>query len=163
MILNYGAKHGLGDFAGQVQTYKDDLGRDQARISNPIVRQALLDMRANPQIAALFAADFQDENKAKEACYVEGPLTRTDLYLAHFLGPSDAVWFITQMKKNPNQSAPDVFPQEADYNEGVFYDTKHRPVRDRSLQDVYNNFERKMDPQSAKAVAVTAKKPPPPG
>ena len=164
MIQTYGGKHGLGDFAGQVENYKDDLGRDQSRISNPLVRQALLGMRANPQIAALFSADFQGENKTKEACYVPGTLTRTDLYLAHFLGPSDAVWFITQMTANPNQSAPETFPEEASYNESVFYETRHgQIIRDRSLKEVYDNFARKFDeaPVPVQAASPPARRTPP--
>ena len=158
MILNYGGKHGLGYFGPQVETYKDELGRDQARVPNPLIRQALLDMRSNPQLAALFSADFQDENKAKEACYVDGTVTRTDLYLAHFLGPSDAVWFITEMKKDPKQSAPDTFPEEANYNQNVFYETKRGAIlRDRNLQEVYDSFARKFDEKSAQVVATPPK------
>lgn len=163
MILNYGTKHGLGDFGAQVETYKDELGRDQARIPNPLIRQALLDMRSNPQIAALFSADFQDENKAKEACYIDGTVTRTDLYLAHFLGPSDAVWFITQMQKDAKQSAPDAFPEEANYNQSVFYETKRGAIiRDRSLQEVYDNFARKFQETPVQVVAVPPKPTPKP-
>jgi hypothetical protein len=162
MVMNYGAKHGLGDFASQVEIYKDELGRNQARIGNPLIRQALLDMRSSPQMAALMAADFQDENRAKEACYVTGDLTRTDLYLAHFLGPSDAVWFITRMQNDAGQSAADTFPEEAIYNEGVFYERKHGGIiRDRSLQEVYNVFARKFNETSVQAVAAPEKPKPP--
>jgi hypothetical protein len=160
MVLNYGDKHGLGDFKSQVEIYKDDLGREQTRIANPLVRAALLDLRANPQVSALFGADFQAENKAKEACYVAGALSRTDLYLAHFLGASDAVWFLTEMKKNPDQSAVATFPEAAAYNVNVFYARqKGAALRERSLQEVYNIFARKFDEQPVMTSAAPQQKP----
>ncbi|TAL28725.1 MAG: hypothetical protein EPN97_14090 [Alphaproteobacteria bacterium] len=159
MVLNYGDKHGLGDFKSQVEMYKDDLGREQARISNPLIRGALLDLRANPQLSALFGADFQAENKAKEACYVEGALKRTDLYLAHFLGASDAVWFLTEMQKNPGQSAVATFPEAAAYNVNVFYARqKGAALRERSLQEVYDIFARKFDEQTTVVASATPRK-----
>ncbi|MEZ0226864.1 MAG: hypothetical protein ACAH83_20070 [Alphaproteobacteria bacterium] len=159
MVLNYGDKHGLSDFKSQVEIYKDDLGREQTRIANPLVRAALLDLRANPQVSALFGADFQAENKAKEACYVEGALSRTDLYLAHFLGASDAVWFLTEMKKNPDQSAVATFPEAAAYNVNVFYARqKGAALRERSLQEVYNIFARKFDETPSAVASVVPQK-----
>jgi peptidoglycan hydrolase-like protein with peptidoglycan-binding domain len=162
MVLNYGEKHGLGDFKSQVEIYKDDLGREQTRIANPLIRRGLLELRANPQVSALFGADFQAENKAKEACYVPGALNRTDLYLAHFLGASDAVWFLTELKKNPDQSAVATFPEAAAYNVNVFYARqKGAALRERSLQEVYNIFARKFDEQPVIAAVPAAMKPVP--
>lgn len=162
MVLNYGDKHGLGDFKSQIEIYKDDLGREQSRISNPLVRGALLDLRENPQVSALFGVDFQAENKAKEGCYVDGQLKRTDLYLAHFLGPSDAVWFLTEMKKNPDQSAVATFPEEAAYNVNVFYArAKGADLRERSLKEVYDIFARKFDEPPVMMAAAPQRKPSP--
>lgn len=163
MVMNYGDKHGLGDFKSQIETYKDDMGREQTRIKNPLIRQGLLELRANPQVSALFGADFQAENKAKEACYVPGDLRRTDLYLAHFLGASDAVWFLTEMKKNPDQSAVATFPEAAAYNVNVFYARqKGAALRERSLQEVYDIFARKFDEQTAVVAAAPRKQAPKP-
>jgi hypothetical protein len=172
MLRRYGDKYGLGDYASQVTTYKDSLGRDQARIENPLLRAGAMELRKNPQLAALISADFQRENMAKEACYVPGQLARTDLYLAHFLGPSDAVYFLGQMRANAVQSAVTTFPEEASYNVNIFYETSHGKIqRERSLTEVYNVLDHKFnrglyDDGTLLVIApvpnAQTKKPPPP-
>lgn len=145
MLLHHGEKHGLGDFSNEVETYTDALGRPQARFKNPVIRAEALEMRKNPQLSALFSADFQGDNKAKESCYVTGDLSRTDLYLAHFLGAHDAVYFITQMRANPEKSAVETFPEAAAANASIFYARDGKTVRDRSLEEVYEVLGRKFN------------------
>ncbi len=145
MLLHHGEKHDLGDFAKEVETYTDALGREQARFKNPVIRAEALALRENPQLSALFSADFQGDNKGKESCYVPGELSRTDLYLAHFLGAHDAVYFITQMRANPEKSAVQTFPEAAAANASIFYAREGKTVRDRSLEEVYEVLGRKFN------------------
>jgi hypothetical protein len=165
MIKRKGHKYGLGMFAEHIEIYKDDLGRTQARINNPLIRQAVLDLRSDPHLSALFSAEFQLENKAKEKCYTTGEITRTDMYLAHFLGAHDAVVFINAQKEDPAQSAAALFADAAKYNVNVFYD--RRTMRQRSLKEVYDFFGKKFnrgkydDPEIIMTPAPVKKEKPP--
>jgi hypothetical protein len=147
MILTYGHKYGFGDFAAEIEMYTDDYGREMARVDNPLVRQQLIDLRKHPHLSALFGAEFQRENEAKEKCYVaDGPRSRTDLYLPHFLGAHDGVVFINALRKNPDQSAVAVFPEAAEANRDVFYVMRgRRIVRERTLAEVYDFFDSKFN------------------
>lgn len=146
VIHDYGDKYGLKDFSGEVETYEDDYGRKQARINNPLIRGQVLEMRKHPHLSALFSADFQLENRGKQQCYITGDLSNTDMYLAHFLGAHDAVYFINAMRNDDDLSAVKVFPEAAEYNSGVFYEAAGRKtMRERSLGEVYNFFSAKFD------------------
>lgn len=146
-LKTYGHKYGLGAFADEIEIFKDDYGRDQARIANPLLRSQVIEMRKHPHLSSLLSTDFQLENRAKEQCYIKDkPLTRTDMYIAHFLGAHDAVYFIDALQKNGEKSAVDTFPEAAEYNIGVFYDTKSRKIRqERSLAEVYDFFDEKFN------------------
>lgn len=146
MIKLHGARYGLSDFAREVEIYSDDLGRKQARINNPVVRRQIMELRRNPHLSSLFSAHFQQENKAKEACWVEGEIARADLYLAHFLGAHDAVYFINEMRDNPRKSAAATFPEAAEANQNIFYVMQNgQRQRARTLSEVYGLFEKKFD------------------
>lgn len=147
MIMLHGDKYGLGALASEVELYKDDLGRSQARINNPVLRREIMELRKNPHLSSLMSAHFQKENRGKEQCFVDGgDIKRTDMYIAHFLGAHDAIYFINQMRANPGQSAAATFPEAAQANENIFYVMKNgRRVSERSLEDVYKLFSKKFD------------------
>ncbi len=147
MILLHGDKYGLGALSSEVELYKDDFGRSQARINNPVVRQQIMEMRKDPHLSSLFSAHFQKGNRGKENCFVDGgSVGRTDMYLAHFLGAHDAIYFINEMRASPDKSAAATFPEAAQYNENIFYVMKAgKRDRDRSLQEVYSLFDKKFD------------------
>lgn len=145
-LQDYGHKYGLADFSTEVDVYMDDYGRSQARINNPLLRGQVLEMRKNPHLSALLSTDFQIENRGRQSCYIEGDLSRTDMYLAHFLGAHDAVYFINVLRQDENKSAVKIFPEAAEYNISVFYQKEGRQSsRERSLGEVYNFFSAKFD------------------
>lgn len=146
MIASYGGKYALGDLSGQVTIYMDDYGRQQARMANPFIRQQTLELRKHPALSSLFGTDFQNENLAKQQCYVDGGISRTDRYLAHFLGAHDSIYFINQMRQQPDKSSVATFPEAAEYNEPVFYDMKGKKTyRERSLSEVFSFFDKKFN------------------
>ena len=67
---------------------------------------------------------------------------RTELYLAHYLGPDGAVIFLKTLDEAPDTSAGDVFPQEAASNPGVFEDRNHQP---RTVAEVYRYLDSKFN------------------
>lgn len=144
MIKGYGANYGLGSYAGQVELYVDDYGRDQARVNNPFIRAGIVELRKHPHLSSLIGTNFQHENETKEKCFINGQPSRTDMYLAHFLGAHDAVYFINAQQQNPARSAVATFPEAAEYNINVFYQKSNgKIVRERSLSEVYNFFDKK--------------------
>lgn len=166
MMMLHGSKYGMKPLAAEVEIYKDDLGRSQARIKNPILRAQIMEMRKHPHLSSLMSAQFQRENRGKEACYVPGEITRTDMYIAHFLGAHDAVWFLNEMKRDPKQSAAKTFPEAAQYNVNIFYVTKGgRKIRERTLEEVYDLFAKKFDRDAYESTApriVRSDEPPSP-
>jgi hypothetical protein len=67
---------------------------------------------------------------------------RTNLYLAHFLGPDAAVTFIKTLDEAPATIASDMFPKQAEMNPGVFRKRKRQP---RTVAEVYQWFDSKFN------------------
>ena len=84
-------------------------------------KQNLLNLRKNPEIASVMAAEFASDNKNHLQKTVGGDIGNTDLYFAHFMGAGGASAFLSQLKKNPSAIGADLFPKEASANRGVFY------------------------------------------
>ncbi len=67
------------------------------------------------------AAEYAQANGAKLRQELGREPLAGDLYLAHFLGPSGAVKFLTALEQAPETSAASVLPAAADANRAVFY------------------------------------------
>ncbi|MCB1557182.1 MAG: lytic transglycosylase domain-containing protein [Alphaproteobacteria bacterium] len=138
MVEKHGAKYGLGDFAEKIKngTHKQ----------NPRLKQEILDLRKDPQKAALLAAEFAAENRRYMAGQGIEDIGATELYLAHFMGAGGATAFLKAQRDNPLQNAADLFPKAAQVNRNVFYDPQ--TGRSRTLAGVYDLFAKKFDDQS---------------
>jgi hypothetical protein len=139
-LYQHGDKYGLGDITKQIEVKKDKAGNIvSADIHDPLVKQYALDLRADPRINSLMGAEYNKENQDIMQGRMPGhKLTRTDLYLAHFLSPGPAVDFLTQMKASPNQSAAATFPDQAAANYNVFH---NKDGTDKTLKEVYDYFK----------------------
>ncbi len=115
-------------------------------INTEKTKDELLELRKNPQIASLMAAEFAKENANHLQNTVGGQIGETDLYLAHFLGAGGAEKFLKNWRDNPMQSANELFPQAAKANKNVFYNQKTGQAR--SLDDVYQFFAQKFDTEN---------------
>jgi hypothetical protein len=134
----HGADHGLG-WAANV------IGRDASgrlTVTDPTLRQQIMDLRDDPAASAAMAAAFTSDNRA----YVESRIGRTaepvDLYLAHFLGSGGAVKFLTAMAADPDQPGAAMLPDAAAANRSIFYASNGSM---RSLQDIRERFRAKLD------------------
>lgn len=138
VVKQHGAAHGMRWAADSISQNAN--GRYS--VSDPGTRQAILNMRRDPNMAALMAAEHASDNKAM----LEGQLTRsangTDLYMAHFLGPKGAAKFLRTMEQSPHRSGADLFPAAARANRNVFYTPAGQP---RTLSDIYTRFAGKLD------------------
>ncbi|MEM6414185.1 MAG: transglycosylase SLT domain-containing protein [Pseudomonadota bacterium] len=130
-VKNYGEQHGLGEAAKAIKA-KPGGGFSVVPAS---ARQAILDMRLDPQKSAALAGELAQENKR----YLENRLGRTvkgsELYAAHFLGASGAAKLLSS---RPEETAASVVPAAAKANRSVFYDG----ARGRSVSDVLASFEK---------------------
>lgn len=115
MVRDHGGKYGLGDLAAQI-------GRgERFKVSSDETRQQILALRDDPAISAAMAAEYAQANGSKLRQELGREPLAGDLYLAHFLGPSGAVKFLTALEQAPETSAASVLPQAADANRSVFY------------------------------------------
>ena len=123
MVEKYGDKHGL-----------ETEGKSKSEILN---------MRKDPEIASVMAAEFASENERfLQTHWAKGEkdIGSTELYFAHFMGAGGAAAFLNARDENPLQSASVLFPKAAAANKNVFYDSKGQA---KSLEDVYAFFDKK--------------------
>jgi hypothetical protein len=147
VVKEHGAEHGLGWAADSIK--QNSNGRFY--VSDPGVRSAILEMRKDPNVAALMAAEHAADNKQVLEGSIGREATGTDLYMAHFLGQGGARSFLTQMDRNPGRIAAGLFPAAARANRSVFYASNGQP---RTLQQVYDRLGGKLDAGAA-AVGAT--------
>jgi hypothetical protein len=146
MIKGHGAEYGLGAYASQIQVERDGT----AYVSDPAMRQAILDLRMDPQVSAEMAGELDKDNGAalqRNTGVTPGP---TELYLAHFLGASGASELLNTMRANPNATAADILPRAASANPSIFYTADGQP---RTVGEIYSTFAEKLDPTSLNTMA----------
>ena len=117
VVKEFGAKHGLGSYAGAIGKGAD--GR--FRVDNAADRQAILALRNDPQISALMAGEYAQQTKTEMQNTLGRDVCGGELYAAHFLGPDAACRLIRMNDSTPNATAASVFPQAAGANKNVFY------------------------------------------
>src|SRR5947199_927153 len=103
-------------------------------VADPAMRQEILALRKDPTANALMAGAFANANAKVLTERLGRKPTDGELYMAHFLGASGAVRFISAAEANPNGKAADLFPRAANANSSVFYDKSGGA---RSLKQVY--------------------------
>ena len=104
--------------------------------------QHLLELRKNPRLAAMMAAEAVRDYQQQLAQVLEREPTETDLYLTHFLGPDDAITFLQSLEESPGVHAVDLFPEAARTNHDIFHPEASDP---RTVDDVYVLFESKLN------------------
>jgi hypothetical protein len=141
-VRNYGDKYGMGSYASRVEEQVDSEGRIQPVIRDPAVHRHVLDLRYNPRIAALLAAEYVKRNMQQLLYSLDREPGRTELYLTHFLGASGAISFLKAFYEDPDRIAHDIFPGAASRNQGVFRKRNSKP---RTLAEIYEKFSRKFN------------------
>ena len=152
-VSKHGSKHGLADEAAAIQ--KDFQGR--YFVSDDAVKKQILNLRKDPDIASLMAAEFALDNQAHLESKTGIEATQTDLYMAHFLGAGGAEKYIKAMQENPYQPAAYLLPAAASANKNIFYNSDGSM---KSLTQIYNNFQQKFgDIKDGQLVQKTPEKP----
>lgn len=134
-VARHGAAHGLGWAADALNS-----GASGA------VKQTILSLRHNADVAARMAAEFTRDNEAR----LEGALGRAagaaDLYLAAFFGAGGAIRFLKSMAAAPGMAAASLLPAAAAANRSTFFAADGRP---RSLAEVHDLVASRINRQMA--------------
>lgn len=141
VVDKHGSEYGLGWAADAIS--RGSNGRYY--VSDPDLRQQILDLRKHPETASVMAAEHAADNKA----YLESRLNReaepVDLYMAHFLGVGGASKFLAMEDQAPNATAASMFPAAARANRSIFYDKAGNP---RSFAEIRDRFATKLQKSS---------------
>ncbi|MEL6423396.1 MAG: transglycosylase SLT domain-containing protein [Pseudomonadota bacterium] len=129
-----GGKYGLADLAKQIE--KRPGGRYVVR--DRAERRRIMKLRNNPTIAALMAGAFTRGNAEFLSEQLGRKPSGGELYIAHFLGASDAVRMIRLKRSSPHAPAVGHFARAARANRSIFYDGR----RARSVREVYRRLVR---------------------
>lgn len=132
-VDRHGAQHGLGWAANAIQRGAN--GR--YHVADPRLRQAILDLRRNPEASAAMAAEFAADNGQYLERRLGRPAESVDLYLAHFLGAGGAARFLRAHDANPDGAAASILPAAARANRWVFYNRDGSP---RSFAEIRERF-----------------------
>lgn len=143
VVKAHGAEHGMQWAADSIRQGSN--GRYY--VADAGTRQAILQLRNDPQASSLMAAEHAADNKAALENALGRSATGTDLYMAHFLGLGGARQFLTSMQASPDRSAAAMFPAAARANRSIFYAPGGQP---RSLGEIYERMGAKLD-RGAKA------------
>ncbi len=148
-MKRHGPSLGLGDVAASIQR-----SGNSYYVPDPSQRKDILDLRKDPQIASLMAGALAQDNRSAIVPVLGREPQATELYMAHFLGAGDARRFLSELQRDPSQSAPALFPRPASANQSIFY---HRDGNHRDLGEVMGLMQGKMD----RAIAANGRLPKP--
>lgn len=132
-VKKYGGAHGLGAAADAISQKAN--GRYD--VSDPAVREKVLNLRFNAEAASAMAGELANENRMMLESRLGRAATSADLYTAHFLGPSGAVKLLSAAS---SVKAADLLPQAATANKNVFYEGS----RARSVGEVVASIAKSM-------------------
>jgi hypothetical protein len=141
-IRAFGHKYGLADVKQHIEYVVDSKGVMRPSIDDPEMRAAVLDLRLQPRMSALLAAEQARRNMRQLSSSLERKPGRTDLYLTHFLGASGAISFLKALAEDPGQIAGEIFPGPARRNRYIFQDKARNP---RTVAEIYKLFDRKFN------------------
>jgi hypothetical protein len=122
-------------------------------------RDAILRLRDDPYLSAVFAAEMLKKDGEKIAGQLGRNLTFGETYLIHFLGPDDAARFMKKVDEAPDASAAQLLPKPAKANLPIFYKRDGKKMKDRSVGEVHAAFEAMMGARATRYRDVAAKLP----
>ncbi|KMO18060.1 transglycosylase SLT domain-containing protein [Methylobacterium indicum] len=125
-----GPSLGLGSYADAITAR----GSGGYTVSDPAARQAILDLRRDPEVASAMAGALTRRNAEALSAALGREPNKADLYAAHLLGVRGALTLIRNAETAPGRSAAADLPEAASGNRGLFYD---RAGRARSASELY--------------------------
>jgi hypothetical protein len=139
-VKTHGETYGLEDYASHIEFVVDRRGNKRPRVADTAVYEHILDLRKNPRVSALMAAEAAKDHRQELAFLLNGEPGPTELYLTHFFGKGDAISFLKVLDENPDTFAVDVFPEAAQSNHSIFHPKTCEP---RTVNEIYEVFSEK--------------------
>jgi hypothetical protein len=133
VMRDFGARHGHARLAAAIQTDRD--GR--LTVKPHALRRKILALRDDPELAAIMAAERLAQERGALEAQLGRPAKPADLYMLHFLGPTGAREFLTELARNPDKPSIYVVPHVAEPNRSLFI----RDGRVLTVADTYNIIE----------------------
>jgi hypothetical protein len=118
-----GPAHGYGSYAGAISQTRS--GRYE--VSDPALRQEIMQLRKDPTANAVMGAAFTQQNAAVMTQRIGRTPSDGELYIGHFFGPYAGSKAINLAASNPSANAAEVFPAAAQSNRPIFYDKAGTP------------------------------------
>lgn len=116
VVKLFGAKYGLGNYAQQIVLSPND----GVSLPHPRARETLLQLRSDPQLSALMAAELALDNKGRLEHLLGRIVTPAETYLAHFFGVVPAARIIDAARTTPRVPAASLLPTAAQSNPKLF-------------------------------------------
>ena len=135
----FGAQHGLEEFARQIA-----INENGRVIASHAARAKLLQLRKDPTLSALMAAELARDNKARLERLLGRGVTPAETYLAHFLGVSQAARIIDAAHSRPHVTGARLLPAAAQSNPAVFSPAGHAASAAAIVDKIEAYFDRDM-------------------
>jgi hypothetical protein len=142
-VKYFGARHGLAELAQQIAI--DEYGDVSVR---PGARAKLLQLRNDPKLSALMAAELARDNKARLERLLGRDVSPAETYLAHFLGVGQAARIIAAAHSKPHVSGARLLPAAARSNPGVFAPAGHAASAGAIVGKIEAYFSREVSPSA---------------
>lgn len=139
VVRQFGARHGLEKEAKAVVVIDDEL-----TVADAAERTRILDLRRDPYLSALLAAEMLKRDRTRIAGRIGRDLTDGETYLAHFLGPDDAERFMEKVVEAPKIAAAKLLPKPARANRPIFFARRGRKAKSLSVAEVHERFQAMM-------------------
>lgn len=149
MVRSFGAKHGL-----EAQAAAITVADERPVVTDEAMRTTILDLRRDPYIAAVMAAEMLKRDAGLIGFRIGRSLNPTEMYLAHFLGLEDAARFIEMRHAKRPANATKAFPAAARANAGIFFEKKRRGRRGLSVPEVYARIDQMIDSRLSRYQSV---------
>ncbi|MDP3601804.1 MAG: lytic transglycosylase domain-containing protein [Bosea sp. (in: a-proteobacteria)] len=130
MVKQEGPKQGLASYADAIS----ETGGGRLTVADPAAREKILELRKDPQVAAVMAGALTQKNREQLAGALGRQPHAGELYMAHVLGARGASDLIKTAAADPTRAAVKDFPEAAAANRSIFFD---KAGRARSAQEVY--------------------------
>jgi hypothetical protein len=139
-VKAHGDGYGLEAYTAKIDYYIDRDGNRRPVVRDKPVYKHLLELRKNPRVSAMMAAESVRDNVRKLTRSFDRAPSQADLYLTHFLGPDGAISFLRALNDTPDAFAVDMFPAAAQSNQAIFHPKTCKP---RTVDEVYELFGEK--------------------
>lgn len=163
VVQQHGPSHGLASEARAISSVGDDLV-----VTDEKMRERIMDLRREPYLAAVLAAEMMKRDRAEVGFRIGRDLELPELYLTHFLGQEQAGRLLELVRSDPDKSAAAEFPAAAKANRSIFTTkeptiagkgkARRRVMKERpaTIAEVYERLGRMMQTRLARYGRVMA-------